>query len=72
MGDEGVLGPEDFILKSSPKAKEAAPSTLNLEELEKIAIEQAIEKHEGNMSMVAKELGLGRTTLYRKMAKYGI
>lgn len=45
---------------------------VNLEVLEKQAIEKAIEQYAGNMTQVAKALGLGRTTLYRKMSKYGI
>jgi two-component system, NtrC family, response regulator HydG len=45
---------------------------LNLEEVEKKAIMHAINKHQGNISQAAKELGLGRTTLYRKMNKYGL
>jgi DNA-binding NtrC family response regulator len=45
---------------------------LNLEALEKTAIRQAITKHAGNLSKAAQELGLGRTTLYRKMAKHGL
>jgi transcriptional regulator of acetoin/glycerol metabolism len=40
--------------------------------MERNAIVQAIKKHNGNMSKVAKELGVGRTTLYRKMEKYGV
>ncbi|WNJ18952.1 sigma-54 dependent transcriptional regulator [Pontibacter sp. G13] len=48
------------------------PQDYNLEEVEKHAIRQAISKHNGNISKAAKELGLGRTTLYRKMNKYGL
>ena len=44
----------------------------NLEEVEKAAIKNAISKHNGNISKAAKELGLGRTTLYRKMNKYDL
>ncbi|MDP5172617.1 MAG: sigma-54 dependent transcriptional regulator [Bacteroidia bacterium] len=44
----------------------------NLEEVEREAIKKAIAKHSGNISHAAKELGLGRTTLYRKMNKYGL
>ncbi|HEV2701273.1 MAG TPA: sigma-54 dependent transcriptional regulator [Steroidobacteraceae bacterium] len=53
-----------------PPATDSA--TLNLEQLEKQAIQKAIAKHEGNLSKAAQSLGLGRTTLYRKMARYGI
>lgn len=53
---------------------EPAPFTqledYNLEEVEREAIKKAIEKHKGNISHAARELGLGRTTLYRKMNKY--
>lgn len=45
---------------------------LNLESLEKLAIEKAMEHYAGNITRIAKALGLGRTTLYRKMNKYGI
>lgn len=55
---------------------EPAPFTqledYNLEEVEREAIKKAIEKHNGNISHAARELGLGRTTLYRKMNKYGL
>lgn len=45
---------------------------VKMEEVEKAAIVKAISKHQGNISKAAKELGLGRTTLYRKMNKYGL
>ena len=45
---------------------------LNLEEVEKSTILNALKKNRGNVSKAAKELGLGRTTLYRKMEKYGL
>ncbi len=46
--------------------------TLNLQALEKQAIQKAIAQHQGNLSKAAQSLGLGRTTLYRKMTRYGI
>jgi DNA-binding NtrC family response regulator len=50
----------------------AEPATLNLEALEKQAIQKAIAQHQGNLSKAAQALGLGRTTLYRKMTRYGL
>jgi DNA-binding NtrC family response regulator len=41
-------------------------------ELERRAIVQALMALDGNMSLVARRLGLGRATLYRKIAQYGI
>ena len=46
--------------------------SLNMEEVEKKTIETAIALHQGNMSKVAAELGMGRTTLYRKLKRYGL
>ena len=33
---------------------------------------RSLEEHEGNLSRVAKALGLSRAALYRRLAKYGI
>lgn len=68
-GDE--LQAEDFLFKKS-NVSIPALETSNLEELELLTMKRVIEKHQGNMSKVAKELGIGRTTLYRKLEKYGL
>ena len=44
----------------------------NAHALEKQAIQKAIAQHQGNLSKAAQALGLGRTTLYRKMTRYGL
>jgi two-component system, NtrC family, response regulator AtoC len=41
--------------------------TLDLSELERRAIQQALEEANGNLSQVVRLLGIGRTTLYRKL-----
>jgi ActR/RegA family two-component response regulator len=43
-----------------------------LSELEAAAIRDALRKLGGNVTLAAKRLGIGRTTLYRKGKKYGI
>lgn len=48
------------------------PNELNLEHLEKQAIAQALKKHRFNISHTAKELGLTRAALYRRMEKHGL
>ena len=70
LSDGIKLMPEDFNLKKELKM-EGFVVTTNLEELERVTIERVIKLSEGNMSKVAKELGIGRTTLYRKLEKYG-
>lgn len=74
MSDSDVLQPGDFILHeiAPTMSAGAVDDTLNLEDVEKSAIRSAILKHNGNLSRAARELGLGRTTLYRKMSKYGL
>ncbi len=71
LADGSTLDKSSFPFK--PEAsKSYTQKTLNLTENEKEMIEAAIAKHHGNISKAAKELGLGRTTIYRKMDKYGI
>ncbi len=50
----------------------ADKNSLRVEDVERDTMIKAIEKHSGNMSKAAEELGMGRTTLYRKMKKYGL
>lgn len=71
MTENDILQPDDFILSNSGKSPQKS-ETLNLDEIEKSTIQQALDKFNGNVSKAAKELGLGRTTMYRKMDKYGI
>jgi len=46
--------------------------TDNLYEVEKRKIAEIIERHSGNITHAAAELGIGRNTLYRKMKKYDL
>lgn len=54
------------------KTTRSVAKSLNLDENEKVIIEKAIQKYKGNISSAAKELGINRSTLYKKMEKYGI
>ncbi|AZV56957.1 sigma 54-interacting transcriptional regulator [Clostridium sp. AWRP] len=45
---------------------------MNLENLEKTHIENVIRKFNGNVTLAAKAMGIGRNTLYRKIKKYNI
>lgn len=71
MSENNTLQPDDFIL-AKPERQQVPLINLNLQELEKQAIQKAVNKHRGNLSKAAQELGMGRTTLYRKIAKHGI
>lgn len=73
MTDAMVLNPADIFL---PDREIKEPGIIfdnyNLEEAEKMLIRKAVQKHAGNISKAARELGLTRTSLYRRMEKYGI
>ena len=63
------LSIDDFVL---PGQKLQQLASLNLELHEKNIIQQALNKHGGNYSKAANELGIARKTLYNKISKYGI
>jgi DNA-binding NtrC family response regulator len=70
MSNSNLLNAADFVLNIS-ESSSLNKNNLNFEEVEKQTIERALKKHSFNVSAAAKELGLGRTTMYRKMTKYG-
>lgn len=45
---------------------------MNLDDIEETAIKQALRNSDGNISQAAKELGISRTTIWRRMKKYNI
>ncbi|MGB5670236.1 MAG: helix-turn-helix domain-containing protein [Sedimenticolaceae bacterium] len=44
----------------------------HLEEVEKTVVRKVLKKHGGNISHAARELGITRTSLYRRMEKYSL
>jgi len=73
MTDHSLLQPEDFLLTSIGSDEEKMVfEDYNLEEVEKTVIRKALDKHEGNISKTAEELGLTRASLYRRMEKYDL
>lgn len=74
MADTDVLEAKDVIFSpiESLPAEEEILSHTNLETLEKTTILRVIEKNNGNISKAAKELGITRTALYRRLNKYDI
>lgn len=66
------LTPATHISQAPIDLREEGTSELNLEKLEKQAIAQALKKHKYNISHTAKELGLTRAALYRRMEKHGL
>lgn len=69
---EPVHGKNGDSLAASRVSNNGAPNILPLAEIEKAAILQAIEHTKGDRTLAAAMLGIGRTTLYRKLKEYGL
>ncbi len=74
MSDGEVLQPKDLIFSPIESAGQASHEMddMKLSTMEKNTILRVIEKHSGNITKAAKELGLTRTALYRRLSKYDI
>jgi DNA-binding NtrC family response regulator len=73
MSDSQALQPSDFLLAAQDiKENGLVFDSFNMEDVEKVVIQKAISKHGGNISRAAKELGLTRAALYRRLEKYGL
>jgi len=73
LSDAPVLQPGDFLFSHVPEnAEELVFRDLNLEQAEEILIRRAMGKYQGNVTQAAKELGLTRAALYRRLEKYGL
>jgi len=65
--------PEDFRARAHPTPPADQPGVMPpLQQSEATAIRAALGRHGGHQGRVAEELGISRTTLWRKMNKYGI
>jgi DNA-binding NtrC family response regulator len=67
LSEETVLKTDDFFIRPSPKISSGLPKTI--QGMETMMVLNAIDKHNGNMSAAAGELGITRQTLYKKMNK---
>ena len=70
LSDSNTISPDSFFFKSTGSTRSNVP--LTLEEMEKQLINDSIEKHDGNLSLAAKQLGVTRQTLYNKLKKYDV
>ncbi|RKR85734.1 DNA-binding NtrC family response regulator [Mucilaginibacter gracilis] len=74
MADDAMLRAADLIFSSIESVTEIAEpmDDMPLSMVEKQTILRVIEKHSGNITRAAKELGITRTALYRRLSKYDI
>jgi two-component system response regulator HydG len=73
LNDADTIRPEDFTFLSGESERgDLSTTNYRLEETEKMLIIKAIGKHNGNLTKAAKELGITRAALYRRLEKHGL
>ena len=75
LSNSSVLQPEDFNFSATvPKETDQQLNLdqYNLDEVEKLLIRKVLKKYNGNITQAASELGLTRSSLYRRLEKHGL
>jgi len=70
LAENQILNEDSFVLNGTGSNKKFDLQNKTIEEMEKEMILACIEKEKGNMSAVAKKLGITRPTLYKKLKKF--
>jgi DNA-binding NtrC family response regulator len=66
------IRPVDLGLRAAAGGASTRLEDLPLEDVEKLLIQKALSRYEGNVSRAAQALGLSRSALYRRIASYGL
>ena len=72
LADDKIIQPQDLLVKGPEISSLDVKKSLTLDQYEKEIIRQVLKKYRGNISYTARELKIGRQTLYRKIQKYGL
>lgn len=64
----------DLNLRGAAARADEAPTLeeMALEDVERVLIQKALRRHQGNVSQAAEALGLSRSALYRRLQRYGL
>ena len=71
MSQDLEIGADDLGLRGS-RGRSPPWEELKLNEIERMLIEKAMDRHDGNVSRAARRLGLSRSALYRRLERYEI
>ncbi len=72
LSQGNTLQPEDFFFETRQEIAPSFDQTYQLEEVEKMLIIKTLKKYNGNITEAAREMGLTRQALYRRVEKFGI
>lgn len=72
LSESDTLQPGDFFFSPNDQTETVTLKDFKLDDVERSVIVKAITKHRGNISQAAKELGLTRAALYRRIEKHGL
>jgi len=72
MAGDDVIKADHLGLAGSAASATVALDEMSLDDLEKVFIEKAMRRYDGNVSHAAEALGLSRSALYRRLEKHGL
>jgi DNA-binding NtrC family response regulator len=70
--ESDILTPEDFIISHSVRQNSVGQKPPTFSEIEKQALQTALNNNNGSVLKASKELDLARQTMYNKMQKYNL
>ena len=72
LGGERTIGPEHLSFEENRSLREAEVGSMTLTDLERLHIERVLREERGRVQAAAKRLGIGRSSLYKKIKDYGL
>lgn len=70
--DSDILMPEDFIISHSAQQQSSGQKPPTFAEIEKQALQIALDNNNGSVQKASQELEIARQTMYNKMQKYNL
>ncbi len=72
MASGDTIKADHLGLVTVPGSTQTALDEMSLDDLEKIFVQKAMRRYDGNVSRAAEALGLSRSALYRRLEKHGL
>lgn len=69
LAEDGVIKPDDLKFRSPQSMKNLLSEEITLREYTERIIHHYLEKYDDNVLLVAKKLGIGKSTIYRMLQK---